>query len=127
MRTFNEHGYQSGPWVSAARTLDGMDEFIGSVGPSEIHDATIVHVDVELDRLVVTVRCGNASQARLRIEFSDPVEVERKRAVGMTLYSLAELRGAGERRRFSFVNWDETDDARLEVEASAISWLEVES
>jgi hypothetical protein len=99
-----------------------MHEFVASVGPSEIHDATIERVDAELDRLVVTLRCGNASQARLRIELSDPVVVDQKHAVGMTLYSLAELRGAGDRRRFSVVNWDEDDDARLEVEASAVSW-----
>jgi hypothetical protein len=40
----------------------------------------------------------------------------------MTLYALAELRGGGGRRRFSFVNWDEADAARLELEASGIDW-----
>ncbi len=92
-----------------------MQEFLGSVGPSEIHDATIERVDAEPNRLVVTLRSGDASRARLRIEFLDAVEVEHERAVGVTLYSLAELCGPGDRRRFSFVNWDEADDARLEL------------
>jgi len=60
----------------------------------------------------------------LRIEFSEPVEVELDRPVGMTLFALAELRHDGGRRRFSFVNWDETDDARLELAPTEISCRE---
>jgi hypothetical protein len=77
-----------------------MHEFVGYVGPSEIHDATIERVDAEPNRLVVIVRSGAASGARLRIEFSEPVKVECERPVGMTLYALAELRGGRGQRRF---------------------------
>ena len=42
----------------------------------------------------------------------------------MTLFALAELRHDGGRRRFSFVNWDETDDARLELAPTEISCRE---
>jgi hypothetical protein len=99
-----------------------MREFVGYVGPSEIHDATSERVDAEPNRLMVILRSGDASGAGLRIEFSEPAEVDRERSVGMTLYALAELRGGGGRRRFSFVDWDEADAARLELEASGIDW-----
>lgn len=68
------------------------------------------------------MRSGADSGARLRIEFSEPDKVECERPVGMTLYALAELRGGGGQRRFSFVNWDEADDARLELEATNVNW-----
>jgi hypothetical protein len=104
-----------------------MSEFVGYVGPSEIHDATIESVDVDSNRLVVVLRRGEPSGHRLRIEFSEPTEVQHERPVGMVLYVLAELRGGDGRRRFAFANWDEADARQLGLEASGISWSVVRS
>ena len=54
---------------------------------------------------------------RIRIHFSGVANVVANRPEGMTLYALTELKAQAPLRRFSFVNWDEKDDARLEVTA----------
>jgi hypothetical protein len=105
-----------------------MSEFVGYVGPSEIHDAKVEAVDADSNRLVVILLEGESSGRRWRIEFAEPGAVQREHPVGMRLYGLAELRGRGDgRRRFAFVNWDEADDRQLELEASDISWSVVGS
>ena len=59
----------------------------------------------------------------LQIEFEEPSEVEQERALGMTLYALAEETASEDgRRRFSFVNWDESDGARLDLNAANVRW-----
>jgi hypothetical protein len=39
----------------------------------------------------------------------------------MLLYSLSEIRGNAPQRLFAFVNWDEEDDAELEIEAETLN------
>jgi|SRR5579884_1865667 len=103
-----------------------MREFVGYVGPPEIHDAVIERVDLGPDVLVVGLRTDFGRGPALRIEFDQPSAIDQHRAVGMTLYALAELSSENGRRRFQFVNWEEIDDARLELEATAVRWPTVE-
>jgi len=42
----------------------------------------------------------------------------------MTIYALAEVKAEAPLRRFVFSNWDEDDDALLEVVARDFSWRE---
>lgn len=101
-----------------------MSEFIGHVGPAEIHDAVIERVDEQSDSLVVVLRVTDGTSSGLQIEFDEPSEIEQERALGMTLYALAELASEGGLRRFSFVNWDESDSARLDLKAANVRWSE---
>jgi len=99
-----------------------MGEFVGWVGPPQIHDGVIEQVDSGPDLVVVSLRADGGRGPVLRVEFDEPGAVDQNRAIGMTLYGLAEVTSETERRRFSFVNWEETDDARLELEARAVRW-----
>jgi hypothetical protein len=42
----------------------------------------------------------------------------------MLLYALSELRSTPPLRRFSFANWDDDDDAFLEVDAETVDFRE---
>jgi hypothetical protein len=102
-----------------------MSEFVGYVGPPSIHDAVIDRVDLASDRLIVVVRTAAPESAQLQIELLEPSEVEQDRPVGMMLFALAELQADDRgRRRFSFVNWDEDDTARLDLRATEVRWSE---
>ena len=103
-----------------------MGEFIRWVGPPQItDDGVIEQVESTPDLVVVSIRAEDGLGPQLRVEFEEPDAVDQHRAIGMTLYGLAELTSETERRRFSFVNWEETDDARLEFEARAVRWSTV--
>jgi len=102
-----------------------VGEFVGYVGPAEIHDAVIDRVDRDADRLVVVLGLPNSPGRGLQLEFSEPAEVEEEHSLGMTLYALAELEGEGTRRRFSFVNWEENDSAQLDLLAVDVHWTEI--
>jgi hypothetical protein len=90
-------------------------EFVGYVGDPDFHDGRIVSVEPNGGDLTVVVQ--GASGRRLLVSFSDVQSTSSKRPEGMVLYALSEMRGAPPWRRFSFANWDETDDAYLEVVA----------
>jgi hypothetical protein len=102
-----------------------VSEFVGYVGPAEVHDAVVASVDRGSDRLVVVVHPVDSGPRGLRFEFTEPSVVSEERPVGMTLYSLSEMQGEGGRRRFVFVNWDEEDEACLELDASDVRWSEI--
>ena len=50
-------------------------------------------------------------------EFDGVTRVSSQSAEGMVLYALVELTSTEPARFFSFVNWDEADDAYLEISA----------
>jgi hypothetical protein len=91
------------------------DELIGYVGPSDLHDGVIREIARHEDG--TTVRVVSLAGREHRLVFRGVRAVRAHRADGMMLYALAELRSEGPVRHFTFVNWDEADDARLDIEA----------
>ena len=85
------------------------------VGPPELHDGHVVSVERAGDR--ATVRVRGADGTPIALEFTGVTNVTAVRPEGMLLYGLAELRGPGAGRQFVFANWEEWDDAGLEIAA----------
>lgn len=90
--------------------------FVGYVGDADIHDGSIIEVEPRADR--VMVRLAGASGRRYVVEFHGVERTRSNKAEGMRLYALVEMEAPAPLRRFVFANWDEEDDACLEVVAS---------
>jgi hypothetical protein len=93
------------------------DTFVAYVGPANLHDGTILAVEHGGAKGTVRIRGGDGLEYRLC--FDDVCAVRTHRAEGMTLYAVAELVAAGPVRRFAFTNWDDADDAHLEIGRAA--------
>lgn len=98
-------------------------EFVGYVGDSRIHDATVVKIQRDDQLVIVTLR--NIEGHSFGIRFRGIESVKANRAQGMVLYSLSEVTAPQPWRRFVFTNWDEKDDASLEILAEEMSIVEV--
>jgi hypothetical protein len=83
------------------------------LAPANFHDGSVIAVEGTGDRAHVEV--SGASGRRYPVEFSSVVNLRAVRPEGTLLYALAELPGERGARCFSFTNWDETADAKLEV------------
>ena len=90
-----------------------MDDFVAYVGPPEIHDGVVEAVEREGDQVRVLLRGGIGRP--IEVVFRGVESVTARRAEGMVLYALAEMRAPAPLRRFVFANWEEEDDASLEV------------
>jgi hypothetical protein len=90
-------------------------EFLNYVGPPDLHDGVVRAVERHGED--ATVRVRGAEGREYRLVFRGVTAVRAHRGEGMTLYAVAELRAEGPARRFAFPNWDEADDARLEIDA----------
>jgi hypothetical protein len=95
------------------------DEFVGYVGDPDFHDGCVLRVVAEGNLARIVVR--GASGQQYAVEFHGVKVVQSKRPEGMTLYALSEMRTRASARRFVFSNWDDDDDASLEVEAEGFS------
>ena len=91
------------------------DGHIAYVGPPALHDGHLLAVARAGDR--VTVRVRGADGREIALEFTGVTALSSVRPEGMLLYGLAELRGEGAARQFFFANWEEWDDAGLEITA----------
>lgn len=87
--------------------------FVNFVGDPDIHDGTIEAIERSGDLASVTITGGSGK--RLHLQFSGVQEVWDHRSVGMRLYGLVEMTSEQPWRPFLFANWDEEDDARLEI------------
>jgi hypothetical protein len=93
-------------------------EFVQYVGNADFHDGTII--DIRHDAEAIRVRVRGASKKVYIAEFPVGKIIRINRPEGMLLYSLSELRTDPPLRRFAFANWDEEDDAALEIEAETL-------
>jgi hypothetical protein len=91
------------------------DQFIAYVGDPDFHDGHVLRVVREVDKACVVVR--GASAREYAVEFRRVKTIKSNRPDGMMLYALVEMRGEPPIRRFVFANWDDEDDASLELEA----------
>jgi hypothetical protein len=87
------------------------------VGPPELHDGHLLHVSRAGDRATVVVRSPHGRE--IALEFTGVSALSAARPEGMLLSGLAELRTASPAagRQFVFANWEEWDDAGLEITA----------
>lgn len=101
------------------------EEFVGYRGGHEVHDAKIVSVehDGDVARIVVEAVDGQ----RIMFEFSGVAALTQIRTEGMVLYGLSEFEAAAPLHRFVFANWDDDDDARLEVLAAGFEQRELQA
>lgn len=91
------------------------DDFVSYVGDPDLHDGEVVSVSRDGSDARVEVR--GTSGRRYELAFAGAERVSQHRPVGMRLYALVEMRATPPLRRFVFANWDEEDNAALEVEA----------
>src|SRR4051812_4119495 len=94
---------------------DAFKDLIAYVGGRDIHDGYIRKVEVDRKKVSVTIEGGSGSY--FVIEFQQVAWFKAHRPEDMMLYALAEWRGDGSVRRFVFSNWEEEDDAFLEIGA----------
>ncbi|HMA38270.1 MAG TPA: hypothetical protein VKY74_27735 [Chloroflexia bacterium] len=93
------------------------DKLVAYLGPANIHDGVVVAMQRQNGLMQVTIRGVDGQE--IIIEFSGVESVTAHRAEGMMVYALAEMASPPPARRFVFVNWDDEDEARLEIAARA--------
>ena len=91
-------------------------QFIAYVGDPEIHDGVITDFEHQGTKASVTIK--TQSGRMLKIEFDGVLSVKSNKPEGMMLYSLSEMKHP-EHRLFVFTNWEEEDDAYLEITADS--------
>jgi hypothetical protein len=95
--------------------------FIAYVGPPELHDGAIVQVQESNEGIEVSVQGDDGKP--FVIAFSGVRSISSNRPEGMILYGLAEMKDEGPGRKFVFLNWDEKDEAKLEIIAADFAVL----
>src|SRR5262249_19970921 len=95
--------------------MNRRNQFIAYVGDPDVHDASIVSVSQAGQK--VEVQLKSYAGRRFRITFSGARKVISENATDMIVYSLTEMASDSPYRKFVFVNSDEKNPARLEVEA----------
>jgi hypothetical protein len=91
------------------------DAFPHYIGGAQFHDACLVRQHIRGTDLDVFIR---SEEGRLfKVSFSEVELVKSVHPEGMMLYALVETKPEGALRSFSFVNWDENDEALLDVTA----------
>jgi len=113
--------------------MDSESDFLGVVGDPDIHDSVVLatveqgdSVSVILERTAYKGESVGRATPRLEVRFVGVRDVESRREAGMVVYSLAELKGEPPWRRFVFTNWDDEDEASLEIWAQDVEWRDVE-
>jgi hypothetical protein len=99
--------------IAGLRFAAMTEGFIAFRGGPELHDGKIVKVEQDGDtaRVVVEAETGR----ELEVVFYGVASLTQHRAEGMTLYALSEMDYEAPQRHFLFANWDDEDDAQLEV------------
>lgn len=93
---------------------DTNDQFIAYAGDPEIHDGVITHFEHQGTKALVTIKA--VSGRIFQITFDGVVLIKSNKPEGMKLFSLTEIKHP-EQRLFRFANWEDEDDAFLEITA----------
>jgi hypothetical protein len=89
--------------------------FIGYIGDYRIHDSKIGEVESFGDTIQVSLITED--KETVKVKFVEVKSVVSNRPEGMILYSISEMEEQLPFRKFVFANWDEEDDAYLEIVA----------
>jgi hypothetical protein len=92
--------------------------FLRYLSNDDVHDASVRAVTRNDNELRVVLQ--TADGRLLAFEFNDVQSLKMHRPEGMVLYSLSEMEASPPYRKFVFTNWDEEDDACLEILAREI-------
>jgi len=98
------------------------EDFISYVGDYRIHDSKIL--DVISGDKTLQVSLKTEMDEVITVKFLNTVSVDSCKPIGMFLYAIAEMKAEGSFRKFVFINWNEEDDAYLEVISSDLKILE---
>lgn len=94
--------------------------FIAYIGGRDFHDAYVRAVSHIGDHVEVTLEAHN--ERKIQVHFSGVRKVMAVQPEGMMIYALSEMQGEAPYRYFIFTNWEEDDQATLEVEALELSF-----
>lgn len=94
--------------------------FIAYIGDRDFHDAYVRSFAHIGDQVQVTLETQN--ERRIQVHFSGVRKVVAVQPDGMMIYALSEMQGEAPYRYFIFLNWEEDDQATLEVEALELSF-----
>ena len=92
------------------------NEFLGHVGGADIHDGRIINVEHQGEKAIVTIK--TVSEQIKIIQLDGVKTVKSNKPIGMLLYSMAEMKHP-DNRLFVFTNWEEEDEAFLEITAES--------
>lgn len=89
------------------------ESFVGYIGDYRVHDSRVKEINSYEDILQVSLISEDTDM--IIVKFLGVKSVRSNRPKGMILYSISEMKESPPFRKFVFVNWDEDDDASLEV------------
>ncbi|SHJ97179.1 hypothetical protein SAMN02745163_02959 [Clostridium cavendishii DSM 21758] len=92
-----------------------MDDknFIRYIGDYRVHDSSIETILQNED--IIQVYLISNENEKIIVTFIDVKSMKSNRPEGMILYSISEMKEQPPFRKFIFVNWDEDNDASLEI------------
>lgn len=86
---------------------------IQHIGDYRVHDAVIKKIIHQKQTIEVVLK--SVDKEFIRFVFHHVQRIKEKQAEGMILYSAIEMREEEPFRHFVFVNWDKSDNPRLEI------------
>lgn len=112
--------------------MDDENDFVWVIGNPDIHNSEVMSlieepesVSVILRRSVYQGRKATPASPRLRVRFREVKDIDAKREAGLIVDSLAEMKGEPPWRRFVFTPRESDTNARLEIWAKEVDWMEV--
>ncbi|TXK85771.1 hypothetical protein [Paenibacillus sp. N3.4] len=95
-------------------------KFIAYTGDYRVHDSKIEGILWENENLSVFLRSYKGEA--LVVRFYGVKTIHSNRPLGMMLYAISEMKCHDPLRKFIFGNWDERDDASLEIVAEQVDF-----
>ena len=89
------------------------DEFIEYIGDYRVHESRIKAIKSAGDTIEISLKSQDGEI--IIVKFLGVKSVNANRAEGMILYAIAEVKEQYPLRKFVFINWDEEDEASLEI------------
>jgi hypothetical protein len=87
--------------------------FVRYIGDYRLHDSRIKEIKSAEDILQVSLE--SEENEIITVKFVGVKSINSNRPEGMIIYSISEMVWQSPYRKFVFVNWDEGDDALLEI------------
>lgn len=88
-------------------------KFIRNIGDYRVHDGKIIEINMTNNNVSVKVQCQK--DEILEFVFYDIKFIKENKPIGMWLYSIREMTTDNPYRYFNFLNWDEEDEAYLDI------------